>query len=107
MEANTMHDTPGTSEQSETLDVRTIPPAQRHPTIFQRFETLPVGGGFTLVNDHDPKPLYYQLSFEYSGQLGWDYLEQGPVVWRVRISRTAASGSQRRRPVRLLGEDAR
>ena len=85
------------NEEYDVLDVRTIPPAQRHPLIFQRFAALPVGGSFELVNDHDPKPLYYQLNFEYSGQLGWDYLEQGPRVWRVRISRTAASsvGGQR------------
>lgn len=105
-----MHDTLSTSEQneqSETLDVRTIPPAQRHPTIFQRFDALPVDGSFVLVNDHDPKPLYYQLSFEYSWQLGWDYLERGPAVWRVRISRTAASGSHRRLPIRSAEEDAR
>ena len=64
-----MHDTSSTSDQGDTLDVRPIPPAQRHPTIFQRFEALPVGKSYVLVNDHDPKPLYYQLSFEYSGQL--------------------------------------
>lgn len=79
------------TEQYESLDVRIIPPAQRHPMIFQRFVALPVGGAFVLINDHDPKPLYYQLNFEYSGQLGWDYLEQGPSIWRVRISRTADS----------------
>lgn len=95
-----MHDTSGRSEPSDTLDVRTIPPAQRHPAIFQRFLALPDGGGFVLVNDHDPKPLYYQLNFEYSGQLGWDYLERGPAVWRVRISRVAASGTRNRPPVR-------
>ena len=83
-----------------TLDVRTIPPAQRHPLIFQRFLALPQGGSFTLVNDHDPKPLYYQLNFEYSGQLGWDYLEQGPQVWRVRISRIATTSSQKHIPLR-------
>lgn len=108
-----MHDTLSTSEQnerneqSETLDVRTTPPAQRHPTIFQRFEALPLDSSFVLVNDHDPKPLYYQLSFEYSGQLGWDYLERGPAVWRVRISRTATSGSHQRLPVRSAEEDTR
>ena len=99
-----MSDTSDTSDQSDTLDVRTIPPAQRHPMIFQRFVALPVGGSFILVNDHDPKPLYYQLNFEYSGQLGWDYLEQGPVVWQVRISRTAesGSGSQKHIPLRAV-----
>ncbi len=88
------------TEQYESLDVRTIPPPQRHPMIFQRFVSLPVGGAFILVNDHDPKPLYYQLNFEYSGQLGWDYLEQGPGVWRVRISRTADKSDTRHIPLR-------
>ncbi len=95
-----------TSEQNDTLDVRTIPPAQRHPLIFQRFAALSVGEGFTLVNDHDPKPLYYQLNFEHSGQLGWDYLEQGPQVWRVRISRTAEAGAQRQNPLRAATNEA-
>lgn len=99
-----MSDTTSQNEQAEqhdVLDVRTIPPAQRHPMIFQRFTALPVGGSFVLVNDHDPKPLYYQLNFEYSGQLGWDYLEQGPTVWRVRISRTAAQPEGGRRQIVL------
>jgi uncharacterized protein (DUF2249 family) len=99
-----MHDTSDQSEQRDTLDVRTIPPAQRHPTIFQRFLALPVGGSFVLVNDHDPKPLYYQLNFEYSGQLGWEYLERGPAVWRVRISRMVASATRDRLSVRPVGE---
>ncbi len=99
-----MSDTTSQSEQAEQhdiLDVRTIPPAQRHPMIFQRFASLPLGGNFVLVNDHDPKPLYYQLNFEYSGQLGWGYLEQGPAVWRVRISRTASQPRGRQRQVAL------
>ena len=44
---------------------------------------------FVLVNDHDPKPLYYHFKAEYDGAFTWDYLDQGPDVWRVRISRTA------------------
>lgn len=94
------------SEQNDILDVRTIPPAQRHPMIFQRFAALPVGSGFTLVNDHDPKPLYYQLNFEHGGQLGWDYLEQGPAIWRVRITRTATAGRQSHIPMRPVTKRA-
>jgi uncharacterized protein (DUF2249 family)/hemerythrin-like domain-containing protein len=71
----------------ETLDVRHLAPAQRHQVIFQRFEGLPVSDSFILVNDHDPKPLYYQLSAEYAGELLWQYLEQGPEVWRVRMGK--------------------
>ena len=72
-----------------TLDVRTEPPTRRHELIFATFAQLSPGSGFELVNDHDPKPLYYQLEAEHTGKFVWDYLEQGPAVWRVRIGRTA------------------
>lgn len=71
-----------------TLDVRVIPPPEKHPTIFQTFAALAPGDAFVLVNDHDPKPLRYQFEFEHEGEFGWDYLEQGPEVWRVQISKT-------------------
>ncbi len=81
-------DAPGGPAVKTTLDVRTIPPPQRHPLIFQTFESLKPGEAFILVNDHDPKPLYYQFSAERPGTFGWTYLERGPEVWRVLISRT-------------------
>ena len=71
-----------------TLDVRVIPPRDKHPTIFSTFDGLKPGESFVLLNDHDPKPLRYQLEAEHSGQFGWTYLEQGPEVWRVEISRS-------------------
>lgn len=70
------------------VDVRQIPPPQRHPLIFRTFESLQPGEFFILVNDHDPKPLYYQFAFEREGQFTWEYLEEGPEVWRVRIGKT-------------------
>lgn len=72
------------------LDVRTILPRDRHPMIFELFDTLKVGESFELVNDHAPKPLYYQFLHERTGLFEWDYLEEGPETWRVRITRTAA-----------------
>lgn len=69
------------------LDVRTIPPRERHPLIFQTFDALAPGEAFILVNDHDPKPLFYQFSFEREGQFTWTYLEEGPNVWRVQIGK--------------------
>ncbi|GAB4327513.1 MAG: hypothetical protein Kow00117_14390 [Phototrophicales bacterium] len=72
----------------KVIDVRTIPPAKRHPLIFQTFDDLSAGEGFELVNDHDPKPLYYQFLHERSGLFTWEYLEQGPETWRVAIHRT-------------------
>ncbi len=82
-------------EQSMTtdlqLDVRPEPPARRHALIFDTYEQLEPGAGFVLVNDHDPKPLYYQFAAEHAGQFDWEYLEQGPEVWRVRIARSPAA----------------
>lgn len=69
------------------LDVRVIPPREKHPTIFQTFEALASGESFILVNDHDPFPLRYQFEAERPGQFGWEYLERGPQVWRVEISK--------------------
>ncbi len=71
------------------LDVRNLPPAQRHESIFAAYRALLPGTGFVLVNDHDPKPLQYQFEAEQAGQFTWDYLQSGPVEWRVRIGRAA------------------
>lgn len=68
------------------VDVRPLPPAQKHPTIFQTFLSLASREAMLLVNDHDPKPLYYQFAAEYAGQFEWEYLERGPV-WKVQITR--------------------
>jgi uncharacterized protein (DUF2249 family) len=69
------------------LDLRPLAPAQRHPLVYATFESLQPGEAFVLVNDHDPKPLHYTFRYERPGQFTWEYLEQGPETWRVRISR--------------------
>lgn len=73
----------------DVMDVRTLVPAERHRRIFELVESLVAGEAFILVNDHDPKPLYYQLEAEYPEQFSWDYLERGPEVWRVEIGKRA------------------
>ena len=70
-----------------TVDVRSIPPRERHPLIFGTFDELAPGEALLLINDHDPKPLFYQFQAESRGQFTWDYLETGPEVWQVRIGR--------------------
>ena len=76
-----------TSTTGPEVDVRTLVPMQRHHKIFQLVNELAVGASFVLVNDHDPKPLYYQLEAEYPHQFFWNYLQQGPDVWKVHIGR--------------------
>ena len=70
------------------LDVRTIPLQQRHPRIFETLDSLKPGDAMIIVNDHDPKPLYYQIQAERTGSFGWEYIEQGPDTWQVKVSRT-------------------
>lgn len=72
-----------------TLDVRTIAPRERHPLIFRHLGELQTSDTLELTNDHDPKPLYYQIMAEFPNQFDWEYLEEGPEVWRVRITRKA------------------
>lgn len=72
------------------LDVRTILPRDRHPLIFSTFDSLQPGEAFELINDHAPKPLYYQFLHERPDLFQWDYLEEGPETWRVRITRVEA-----------------
>jgi regulator of cell morphogenesis and NO signaling len=71
----------------EVLDVTIIEPRLKHPTIFQKFDSLLPGEGFVIHNDHDPKPLYYQLLGERGPIFFWDYLENGPDSWKVKISK--------------------
>lgn len=70
------------------LDVRPIAPRDKHPTIHATFEKLSTGESMTLINDHDPKPLYYEFRFEKSGRFKWEYTERGPEVWKVVITKT-------------------
>jgi uncharacterized protein (DUF2249 family) len=69
------------------LDVRDIPPREKHPAIFSTFDRLAPGQSFILVNDHDPLPLRRQFEAKHAGAFAWRYLEQGPAVWRVEVSK--------------------
>ncbi|MCK6404654.1 MAG: DUF2249 domain-containing protein [Rhodocyclaceae bacterium] len=72
---------------TSTVDVRSIVPRERHPLIFGTFDALAPGEALLLINDHDPKPLFYQFQAEAEGEFTWDYIERGPEVWQVRIGK--------------------
>jgi len=48
----------------QTLDVREVPPPKRHPQIHAAFDALEPGESLTVVNDHEPKPLFYEFQAE-------------------------------------------
>lgn len=47
-----------------TLDVRDIPPVDRHTRIHDEFAAMEPGETLTIVNDHEPKPLFYEMAAE-------------------------------------------
>jgi uncharacterized protein (DUF2249 family)/hemerythrin-like domain-containing protein len=77
----------------DTLDLRTLLPAQRRQLIGDAFEALAPGESFVLVSDHDMRPLYYEWQAEWPGAFTWADLDDGPAVWRVRLGRPGAIDS--------------
>lgn len=75
----------------EELDVRTLIPIKRHEKLLKLFNDLPSGESFVFINDHDPKPLYYEFRSIFGDVVGWEYLKRDPEEWKVRVTRTADS----------------
>ncbi|BBY55619.1 DUF2249 domain-containing protein [Mycobacterium koreense] len=69
------------------LDVRTIPHAIRHATVFGAFDAVPPGAAMELIAHHDPIPLLHQLEQRSNGGLVVSYIERGPEVWRLMLGR--------------------
>jgi len=74
-----------------TIDVRGMVPRERHPRIFATFDSIATGDAILLINDHDPKPLFYQFQAERAGQIAWTPQEQGPERWVIRIEKIAGA----------------
>ncbi|MFV0604487.1 MAG: iron-sulfur cluster repair di-iron protein [Niabella sp.] len=75
----------------KSLDVTKIEPRYKHPTIFKHFDELEAGESFIIENDHDPKPLYYELIGERGNIFTWEYLEKGPEWFVVKIAKRASN----------------
>lgn len=67
-----------------------LPPSIRHQTIFDVLDALPVSHAALLINDHDPKPLFYQLKAEQPDVFSFDYVESGPERFAIKITRQRA-----------------
>lgn len=80
---------PALTQTTTTIDVRSIPPQERHPLIFTTFNKLATAQAIELVNDHDPQPLRAQFQELLPGRFAWTYLETGPT-WRVNITKLEA-----------------
>lgn len=71
------------------IDFRQLEPRARHAVFFSLFEGLKEDGSFGFINDHDPIPLYQQLTAMKIDNLSWEYEVRGPDIWQIRISKKA------------------
>jgi uncharacterized protein (DUF2249 family) len=71
------------------LDVRAVEPKDRFEAIMGAYESLGPGQALDLVVDHDPKCMYYTLrATRGEAEFTFRYLEEGPEVWRVEVTRS-------------------
>ncbi|MFK0252720.1 DUF2249 domain-containing protein [Streptomyces sp. NPDC090445] len=76
----------GAEETAEPeLDVREVPHALRHATVFGALDAVPAGTAMVLVAPHDPLPLLAQIEQRSPGAFAVEYLERGPESWRLRL----------------------
>jgi uncharacterized protein (DUF2249 family) len=70
-----------------TLDLRDVPPAERHPKVHDAFESLSSGETLELVNDHEPKPLFYEMRAETADfdADGYEVEKRGPTEFVARF----------------------
>ena len=90
-----MPDTDLTQTGPAELDVRELRKPDKHPANFARFDALAAGESFVLVNNHYPRHLRDEFDVEHPGGYGWEVVENGPRVWRVRIGKLASTSPPR------------
>ena len=72
--------------EAPVLEARSIPKEIRHGAVFGAFESLAPGRSLIVVEPHDPTPLLNQLRERFP-TAGIEYVEAGPIQWRVRLIR--------------------
>lgn len=83
------------AQEGKTLDLRPLPPRERHEKIFALWEHLEPGESLRIINDHNPKPLYYVFTNEHPGEFEWTWEEQGPQDWVFRIKKVAPAEKEK------------
>ncbi|RPF27224.1 DUF2249 domain-containing protein [Georgenia muralis] len=77
----------GHDDAVPALDVRAVPHAIRHATVFGALSAITPGGAMDLVAPHNPLPLLAQVEQREPGAFEVAYLEEGPEAWRLRLTR--------------------
>ena len=78
----------------KNLDLRELIPFERHEKIFENWDALKEGEVLRIINDHEPKPLYYMFQAEHKGEFEWNYEKQGPKDWIFSIKKISKINSE-------------
>ena len=70
--------------------IRPYTPTERNEIFYKTIAEIKPGEAFEFTNDHDPKPLYYQMEAESKEPFRWEYLQKGPEIWKVRVIKVNA-----------------
>lgn len=76
---------PTENENDFILNIPAISPSQKHALIFSVFNDLEPGRSFIIHNDHNPRPVYYQLRALHGETFSREYLQEGPRWWDIRV----------------------
>ncbi|MFA5576812.1 MAG: DUF2249 domain-containing protein [Tissierellaceae bacterium] len=55
--------------------------------VIKSFDHLPVGEKMVLINDYNPINLFNELEDRRFGKFEWDYMEEGPDIWKVSLAK--------------------
>lgn len=75
------------SEPVIIINAPLLPPPVKHQAILGTLDAVPQGFSALLINDHDPKPLLYQLDAEQPGAFSVEYQESGPTRFAILLAR--------------------
>ena len=72
----------------DTVDIRTLGGcADRKACVLSRFDALASGDSIVVINDHLPRGLLAHFEEQRPNRFEWTPLEEGPVVFRVQITK--------------------
>lgn len=74
------------------IEAQEIPATTRHAIIVESFDNLEGGDSLVIVNSHDPIPLLRFFQNSRTDQFVEEYLEKGPEVWRLRLTKKKEEG---------------
>lgn len=75
------------TSQAFQVDTRPMASRDRRALVFGSFDQLDVDATMELLSDHDPVTLRSQFELEKPDLFTWEYLESGPELWRMELTK--------------------